>query len=69
MTANFELGADVRNAMQAAIGAEDALGAQVLATLVENTDLARSEQAALCQDTGMAVVFIEIGRAGISTTR
>ena len=62
MEANFNLGADVYAALNAGIGAEDALGAEVLRTLVENAELARQEQVALCQDTGVVVVFVDIGQ-------
>ena len=44
MEANFNLGADVYAALNAGIGTEDALGAEVLRTLVENAELARQEQ-------------------------
>ncbi len=38
------------------------LGRDILGTLVENADIARCETAPICQDTGMTVVFIEIGQ-------
>jgi len=60
--ANCNLGTDVCAALKAGIEAEEALGAQVLATLVKNAQIAREEQVALCQDTGVVVVFVEIGQ-------
>lgn len=61
--ANRELPPDVCAALaQAAQREESPLGRQMLASLVENARLARTEQMAICQDTGMAVVFVELGR-------
>ena len=62
MEANYNLSADVCAALAAGIGAENPLGAEVLSTLIENAELARKEQVALCQDTGVVVVFIDIGQ-------
>ncbi|MDR2341725.1 MAG: fumarate hydratase [Campylobacteraceae bacterium] len=38
------------------------LGRDILGKLIENADIARSDQTPICQDTGMAVVFVEIGQ-------
>ena len=62
MEANYNLTSDIYDAMKSAIKNEGELGAQVLNILVENADLAREEQVAMCQDTGMAVIFVEIGQ-------
>ena len=62
MEANYNLTSDIYDAMKNAIKNEGELGVQVLNILVENADLAREEQVAMCQDTGMAVVFVEIGQ-------
>ena len=62
LTANYHLSEDIRASMEEAAAAEDPLGAEVLSTLLENANIARKDQVALCQDTGMAVVFIEIGQ-------
>lgn len=37
-------------------------GCAILGQLLENADIARSERRPLCQDTGVAVVFIELGQ-------
>jgi len=63
LEANFNLTSDVYDAMKNAIKDEDELGAKVLNILVENADLAREEQVAMCQDTGVAVIFVEIGQS------
>jgi len=62
MDANFNLSSDIYDAMKEAAKTENALGAEVLNILVENADLAHKDQVAMCQDTGMAVVFVEIGQ-------
>ena len=40
---------------------ESPVGRQVLETLVENYELAEKEQRPLCQDTGLCIVFLEVG--------
>lgn len=61
--ANTILGDDVLCALQNAIGREEApLGKQVLEKIVENAEIARQEKMPICQDTGLAVLFIEIGQ-------
>ena len=37
-------------------------GREVLSQLLENADIAKSENIPYCQDTGMAVVFVKLGR-------
>lgn len=41
---------------------KSALGKEILNTLIENADIARSEQSPMCQDTGMTVVFVRLGQ-------
>ena len=61
--ANTWLGPDIREALgRAAAEEESPYGRAVLEELVQNADLARSTGLALCQDTGMAVVFLSIGQ-------
>ena len=52
----------IYNAIQQAASDEEELGAEVLNTLLKNADLAKAKQVAMCQDTGMTVVFVEIGQ-------
>ncbi len=60
--ANFRLPDDVLAAIRSAAGSEESeLGRQVLSLLLENADVAASERLPLCQDTGSAVVFVELG--------
>ncbi|MCS6875843.1 MAG: fumarate hydratase [Aquificaceae bacterium] len=61
--ANYELPEDVELAYQTAIKREEAeLGREVLQQILLNIKSAREERMAYCQDTGVAVVFVEIGQ-------
>jgi fumarate hydratase subunit alpha len=61
--ANYNLGNDVLRAFDKAIEAEEsATGREVLKELKENARIAREEKAPICQDCGLAVIFIEIGQ-------
>jgi len=61
--ANFELGADVLAALRRAEESEESpLGKEVLSQLLENARIAEEERIPLCQDCGVAVVFLEIGQ-------
>ena len=63
LEANTCLGADVLEALQTSLAREEsALGRQVLARMLENAAVAREESAPICQDTGLAVVFVELGQ-------
>ncbi len=63
MAINYELSEDMKEALQKA-GEEEKnpLGQQILSILEENMKIAKNEQIPICQDTGMAVVFLEIGQ-------
>ena len=41
---------------------ESPLGKEVLNTIIENAELAKSKDVPICQDTGLTVVFMEIGQ-------
>ncbi len=41
---------------------ESPLGREILGTIVENANLAKSKNVPVCQDTGLTVVFMEIGQ-------
>lgn len=61
--ANFELGEDVCRALANAEAAEPSpVGREVLRQLIENAEIARTESVPMCQDTGFAVVFVELGQ-------
>ena len=61
--ANHFLSEDMKCAMQAAREQEaSALGRQILGQLEENMRIAGEDMIPICQDTGMAVVFMEVGQ-------
>ncbi len=63
MDANYYLADDMRAALSEAEQKEkNPLGGQILAQLEENLNIAGEEKIPICQDTGMAVVFAEIGQ-------
>jgi len=63
MEANFELEDDVQKALEKAAEKEESpAGKEVLRQIVENSSIARSERMPMCQDTGLAVIFAEIGQ-------
>lgn len=60
---NYELSPDMREALKKASEEEESpLGCQILAQLQENLEIARNDKIPVCQDTGMAVVFLEAGQ-------
>lgn len=60
--AAYELPEDVLSALQKAAKSEsNPLGVKILEQLIENARLAATERMPLCQDTGLAVVFVEQG--------
>lgn len=60
--ANFYLGDDVVNAFKKFKQTEESpAGIEVLDQLLKNQEIAREEKIALCQDTGFAVFFVELG--------
>lgn len=61
--ANLQLSQDIVNGIHRSKENEKSpLGCQILGQLEENMDIAASEQIPICQDTGMAVVFLNIGQ-------
>lgn len=61
--ANHFLSGDMAQALQDALNAENApLGRQILGQLKENMVIAGEDMIPICQDTGMAVVFLEVGQ-------
>jgi len=61
--ANTDLGEDVLQAFDRAMEKEESsLGIEILKELKENARIAKEESVPLCQDTGFAVVFVELGQ-------
>ena len=61
--ANHFLTDDMNQALKRAADAEKSpLGKKILCQLQDNLDIAAKDQIPICQDTGMAVLFVEIGQ-------
>jgi fumarate hydratase subunit alpha len=61
--ANYKLASDVESRVRSAGETETSLlGKQILGQLSENLDIAVSEDIPICQDTGMAIVFVKLGQ-------
>jgi fumarate hydratase subunit alpha len=61
--ANIELGDDVVEALKRALVLEtSAVGRDILMKLLENARIASQERIPICQDTGVAVLFVELGQ-------
>jgi len=63
LEAATDLGEDVIEALKEAKKAEEApVGLNILDQIIENARIAREEKAPMCQDTGLAVLFVDIGQ-------
>lgn len=63
LEANYQIGNDVSAALETMYAQEDsAIGREVLSQIIENNQIAAQENVPICQDTGMAVLFLEIGQ-------
>jgi len=61
--ANYTLSPDMNETMRVAAGKEKSpLGKQILEQLRENLDIACNDNIPICQDTGMAIIFLKIGQ-------
>lgn len=61
--ANYTLSPDMKECLlQAKEKEKSPLGKQILEKLEDNLQIAKEEEIPICQDTGMAVVFMEIGQ-------
>ncbi len=63
ISVNYELSDDMKQVLNDAHEKEESpLGKQILSELQKNLDIAKNDQIPICQDTGMAVIFLEIGQ-------
>ncbi|MEK6568062.1 MAG: fumarate hydratase [Candidatus Omnitrophota bacterium] len=61
--ANFVLRADVLKALKSALAREtDRRSGKILKAIINNAEIAKKEKLAICQDTGLPVVFGDIGQ-------
>lgn len=60
---NYYLNDDILAALKQALSEEESeTGIHIIEKLIENSEIARNEKIAICQDTGMAIVFVDIGQ-------
>lgn len=63
MDANYLISPDIKCAFNDALKIEDSeLTKDILNILIDNSEIAERDSIPICQDTGMAVVFVEIGQ-------
>lgn len=63
LDAAFNLECDILTALSCAAAKESSeIGKNILAEIMENSSISRTEKLPLCQDTGFAVFFVEIGQ-------
>lgn len=61
--ANYDLGSDIMASFHQALKNESSpLGQEMLERLIENAEIAHRERVPICQDTGMAVIFVDLGQ-------
>ncbi|QQK76459.1 fumarate hydratase [Salicibibacter cibarius] len=61
-TASFDLDDDMIQAFQSSMKTEKSeIGKDVIEQLLDNAEIAKQERIPMCQDTGVAVFFIELG--------
>jgi len=63
LKANYHLDQDLIQRLEGALEEETSpIGQSVLQMIIKNNQIASSEEIAICQDTGLAVLFIELGQ-------
>ncbi|MCH5185549.1 MAG: fumarate hydratase [Oscillospiraceae bacterium] len=63
MSANYNMNVDIKNALKNGMETERSeICRGVLENLIKNADIAEKKQVPICQDTGMAVFFAEVGQ-------
>ncbi|MBI5399567.1 fumarate hydratase [Candidatus Saganbacteria bacterium] len=63
VNANIDLNKDVLSALNESLKTETSpIGREILRNIIKNAEIARREKLPLCQDTGLACVFVEIGQ-------
>lgn len=62
-TANYNLNKDIYNSLNSSLDKEISQnGSSILKQLIVNAELAENKQMPICQDTGMAIFFVEVGQ-------
>jgi len=62
LKANFELRKDILKGLKSALRQEtNSRARNILKSIIENASLAKKRRLAICQDTGLVTIFLEIG--------
>jgi fumarate hydratase subunit alpha len=62
MRENYEVRKDYHEALRRSLQTEkNPVAREVIQTMLENYDIARTQQMPMCQDTGLPVIFVELG--------
>ncbi|NYB74811.1 fumarate hydratase [Sedimentibacter hydroxybenzoicus DSM 7310] len=60
---NYYLPQDVKKALQDALEKEESpLAKEIIEDIIKNQEIARTNNVPICQDTGLAVIFLELGQ-------
>lgn len=60
---NYYLPQDVKKALQSALEKEESpLAKEIMEDIIKNQEIARTNNVPICQDTGLAVIFLELGQ-------
>ncbi|MEF9934159.1 MAG: fumarate hydratase [Clostridium sp.] len=59
---NLHLSSDIKSALISNKNKEEGLPREILDIIIKNSEVASSEKMPMCQDTGMAIIFVEIGQ-------
>lgn len=63
LQANYRISPDILSALQTGLKAEESpTGRAVLQQIIQNDEIAAAEKVAICQDTGMSIVFVKLGQ-------
>lgn len=57
-----EVPCDIRRCMENALAKEEGNGRQILQDMLKNQDIAKTDRLPICQDTGMVMVFLQVGQ-------
>ena len=59
---NIYLNDDIKNALEKSLAQEkDSLPKNILDVLIKNSEIAKEELKPICQDTGMAIIYVDVG--------
>jgi len=63
ISSNYYLNEDIYSSIKNAKETEKSeIGCEMLRQIIENADIAKSQNVPICQDTGLATIFVEIGQ-------